>query len=38
MESDETPIYNAAHSMVASLAGSLTRVTCKVFLGHPSFL
>ncbi|KAG5558355.1 hypothetical protein RHGRI_008322 [Rhododendron griersonianum] len=29
MESDETPIYNAAHSMVASLAGSLTRVTCK---------
>ncbi|KAI8564580.1 hypothetical protein RHMOL_Rhmol03G0191500 [Rhododendron molle] len=29
MESDETPIYNAAHLMVASLAGSLTRVTCK---------
>ncbi|XP_058205092.1 uncharacterized protein LOC131319013 isoform X2 [Rhododendron vialii] len=29
LESDETPIYNAAHLMVASLAGSLTCVTCK---------
>ncbi|KAI8563951.1 hypothetical protein RHMOL_Rhmol03G0148400 [Rhododendron molle] len=38
MESDETPIYNAAHLMIASLAGSLAHVTCKVFLGHPSFL
>lgn len=32
MESDETRIYNAAHLMVASLAGSLAHVTCKV--GH----
>jgi hypothetical protein len=31
MESDETRIYNAAHLMVASLAGSLAHVTCKVF-------
>lgn len=30
MESDETRIYNAAHLMVASLAGSLAHVTCKV--------
>ncbi|CAL5366926.1 unnamed protein product [Camellia sinensis] len=29
MESDETCIYNAAHLMVASLAGSLAHVTCK---------
>ncbi|KAI8563985.1 hypothetical protein RHMOL_Rhmol03G0150100 [Rhododendron molle] len=29
MESDETPIYNAAHLMIASLAGSLAHVTCK---------
>ncbi|KAI8032556.1 CCR4-NOT transcription complex subunit 1 [Camellia lanceoleosa] len=29
MESDETQIYNAAHLMVASLAGSLAHVTCK---------
>ncbi|XVE76912.1 hypothetical protein DITRI_Ditri13aG0018400 [Diplodiscus trichospermus] len=29
MESDETRIYNAAHLMVASLAGSLAHVTCK---------
>ncbi|XP_021286308.1 CCR4-NOT transcription complex subunit 1-like [Herrania umbratica] len=29
MESDETCIYEAAHSMVASLAGSLAHVTCK---------
>lgn len=31
MESDETRIYNAAHLMVASLAGSLAHVTCKVY-------
>lgn len=30
MESDETRIRNAAHLMVASLAGSLAHVTCKV--------
>lgn len=30
MESDESRIYNAAHLMVASLAGSLAHVTCKV--------
>ncbi|XP_019161048.1 PREDICTED: CCR4-NOT transcription complex subunit 1 [Ipomoea nil] len=29
MESDETRIRNAAHLMVASLAGSLAHVTCK---------
>ncbi|OWM64897.1 hypothetical protein CDL15_Pgr028614 [Punica granatum] len=29
LESDETRIYNAAHLMVASLAGSLAHVTCK---------
>ncbi|ESQ36840.1 hypothetical protein EUTSA_v10006521mg [Eutrema salsugineum] len=29
MEPDETRIYNAAHLMVASLAGSLAHVTCK---------
>ncbi|CAK7347840.1 unnamed protein product [Dovyalis caffra] len=29
IESDETRIYNAAHLMVASLAGSLAHVTCK---------
>ncbi|XVF22765.1 hypothetical protein REPUB_Repub12eG0199200 [Reevesia pubescens] len=29
MELDETRIYNAAHLMVASLAGSLAHVTCK---------
>lgn len=29
MESDDTPIYNAAHLMVASLAGSLAHITCK---------
>ncbi|XP_022732983.1 CCR4-NOT transcription complex subunit 1-like isoform X3 [Durio zibethinus] len=29
MESDETRIYNAAHLMVASLAGSLAHITCK---------
>ncbi|KAF3440045.1 hypothetical protein FNV43_RR18323 [Rhamnella rubrinervis] len=29
MESDETRIFNAAHLMVASLAGSLAHVTCK---------
>ncbi|RZC20257.1 CCR4-NOT transcription complex subunit 1 isoform D [Glycine soja] len=29
MESDETRILNAAHLMVASLAGSLAHVTCK---------
>ncbi|KAA8539793.1 hypothetical protein F0562_026485 [Nyssa sinensis] len=29
MESDETRIHNAAHLMVASLAGSLAHVTCK---------
>ncbi|XP_010258903.1 PREDICTED: CCR4-NOT transcription complex subunit 1 isoform X3 [Nelumbo nucifera] len=29
MESDESRIYNAAHLMVASLAGSLAHVTCK---------
>ncbi|XWS60105.1 hypothetical protein CRYUN_Cryun07bG0005900 [Craigia yunnanensis] len=28
-ESDETLIYDAAHSMVASLAGSLAHVACK---------
>ena len=32
MESDETRIFNAAHLMVASLAGSLAHVTCKVFI------
>lgn len=32
MESDETRIRNAAHLMVASLAGSLAHVTCKVVL------
>lgn len=32
MESDETRIFNAAHLMVASLAGCLAHVTCKVFL------
>ena len=30
LEPDETRIYNAAHLMVASLAGSLAHVTCKV--------
>jgi hypothetical protein len=30
MELDETRIFNAAHLMVASLAGSLAHVTCKV--------
>ncbi|KAM7274650.1 hypothetical protein ACFE04_016516 [Oxalis oulophora] len=29
MDSDDTRIYNAAHLMVASLAGSLAHVTCK---------
>ncbi|KAL9690797.1 hypothetical protein QQ045_011207 [Rhodiola kirilowii] len=29
MDSDESRIYNAAHLMVASLAGSLAHVTCK---------
>ncbi|GFZ15188.1 transcription regulator [Actinidia rufa] len=29
MESDKTRVYNAAHLMVASLAGSLAHVTCK---------
>ncbi|KAI4368425.1 hypothetical protein MLD38_016982 [Melastoma candidum] len=29
LESDETRVYNAAHLMVASLAGSLAHVTCK---------
>ncbi|KAI3986448.1 hypothetical protein MKX01_037730 [Papaver californicum] len=29
MESDESSIYNSAHLMVASLAGSLAHVTCK---------
>ncbi|KMT00009.1 hypothetical protein BVRB_1g018420 isoform D [Beta vulgaris subsp. vulgaris] len=29
LESDESRIYNAAHLMVASLAGSLAHVTCK---------
>ncbi|KAL5812656.1 hypothetical protein ACOSQ3_027606 [Xanthoceras sorbifolium] len=29
MEPDETRVYNAAHLMVASLAGSLAHVTCK---------
>lgn len=32
METDETRIRNAAHLMVASLAGSLAHVTCKVQL------
>jgi CCR4-NOT transcription complex subunit 1 len=31
LEPDESRIYNAAHLMVASLAGSLAHVTCKVF-------
>lgn len=35
MESDETRIFNAAHLMVASLAGSLAHVTCKVFIFLP---
>lgn len=30
MEPDETIIRNAAHLMVARLAGSLAHVTCKV--------
>lgn len=30
METEESRIYNAAHLMVASLAGSLAHVTCKV--------
>ena len=30
MESDENRIFNAAHLMVAGLAGSLAHVTCKV--------
>lgn len=30
MESDESRIHSAAHLMVASLAGSLAHVTCKV--------
>lgn len=30
MESEEKRIKNAAHLMVASLAGSLAHVTCKV--------
>lgn len=30
METDETRIRSAAHLMVASLAGSLAHVTCKV--------
>lgn len=30
MESDENRVYNAARLMVASLAGSLAHVTCKV--------
>lgn len=30
MEPDETLIRNAAHLMVAKLAGSLAHVTCKV--------
>lgn len=34
MESDETRIRNAAHLMVASLAGSLAHVTCKVLYGY----
>lgn len=34
LESDETRIYNAAHLMVASLAGSLAHVTCKVLFFH----
>lgn len=39
MESDETRILNAAHLMVASLAGSLAHVTCKVMpLNMISFL
>ncbi|XP_028077969.1 RNA-binding KH domain-containing protein PEPPER-like [Camellia sinensis] len=33
MELDETRIRNAAHLMVASLAGSLAHVTCKIGLG-----
>ena len=35
MESDESRIYNAAHLMVASLAGSLAHVTCKVSISCP---
>lgn len=30
MDPDESHIFNAAHLMVASLAGSLAHVTCKV--------
>lgn len=37
MESDETRIYNAAHLMVASLAGSLAHVTCKVYILRQNF-
>lgn len=36
MELDETRIFNAAHLMVASLAGSLAHVTCKVIF-HENF-
>ncbi|XVE56397.1 hypothetical protein DITRI_Ditri04bG0005600 [Diplodiscus trichospermus] len=36
-ESDESLIYDAAHSMVVSLAGSLAHVTCKETL-HASIL
>lgn len=36
MESDESRIYNAAHLMVASLAGSLAHVTCKVSVSCPN--
>lgn len=38
MESDETRIYNAAHLMVASLAGSLAHVTCKVLSQNKHFI
>jgi len=34
MESEEKRIKNAAHLMVASLAGSLAHVTCKVMHGN----
>lgn len=37
MEPDETLIRNAAHLMVARLAGSLAHVTCKVWI-RPLFL
>ncbi|WZZ19735.1 hypothetical protein YC2023_121122 [Brassica napus] len=38
LEPDETRIYNAAHLMVASLAGSLAHVTCKVVPAYEAWI